>query len=968
MLLSRIHFSTFIFVFLVACMSTGCQEDNENPPTEVEVFECPESGELTDSLAQIFTDYAGELQQIAVGFTNGSAKQEDRIRSEELANSLTGFLHRNKLWEQYGLFEMSKGASWMQQEGYLGVIRRYLQVRDTINCTLPLGNIYATSLRYFYAASLYEAGFYGEAIDEFDAFFEIVNSIEQSKQDLLPTIFAFSRIGGANIAILDGDFDKAEIRFEEIKTFLKTHSEMETSTIQTDVNTFQSLYGSLLQAEAFFYQEQRQFNEAEQKFLESLDWFDKQMEAEPGMMKVEKGRTWSNIGELRMITGNHAGAKEAFLASQAMYDIKNGVLAGPFQVAEVSANLAIAAYQIGDTQLGNKQIAEALTVTNFGDENLSLLHPPVFENLPLDFRVLSVIYKSIACFKVLAGPNGLTSFSKDTLEVIKTYCDLAYSLVDTLGKSANLQLGEVSFLLVDSLSTLTENRLELELALLPEEIIDKSEIFKIMDQSRANWLVKGMMNGYIQTQLLIDPNLAIKISESEEELGFLTRNWLESKYESPDTENYLILKDSVDRALESFKAVMDTVRQKYPDYYSLRYNPTRATVESVQKELLGPQETFLEFFIGRHNIYSYLITPDTSAMFVVEKPEGFNAMVQTVNNIQITNGVVEAERMQEFSQVAPLLYDLLLKAPLDYLLASGEKWYLTVLPHDVLVNLNMGTLLTNPIPSELSNLYSQWPYLVKDERFTLSYELSASLAQTQFGLERKRGKGSVWFGNNAKDLEGFNTDANSLATLYGGDFLIGGENDFKQVAGNYQLIHIGSHGRANLPDLAEPGLLFAELSDTDEDQVLTLSEIYPLKLSADLAVIQSCESGLGISHETEGMLSIGRAFRYVGVPAVITSLWEIPSKETSMITTEMYANMDQGMRPDEALQKAQVAFLESANGTALGMPAYWAGMICQGEMVPGLPTGEKTTWWLWLGLFVVLSAVLWLWIGWKRSR
>ncbi len=282
------------------------------------------------------------------------------------------------------------------------------------------------------------------------------------------------------------------------------------------------------------------------------------------------------------------------------------------------------------------------------------------------------------------------------------------------------------------------------------------------------------------------------------------------------------------------------------------------------------------------------------------------------------------------------LYDLLLCEAREVLVEKGGHWSLTVVPHADLVDLQWGLLLREPVPA--ADLpYHMWPYVETDPNLTISYEVSASQALTQNLASRPRGEGSAWFASDAPNLRPLADQLKDLCNHYGGSYYRGpgkAEKVLKTKGPDYQIIHTMMHGRGKAGRQQGPIIILAEKPDAEEDNRLTLDEIYQLELRADLVVLEACETGVGRAHLSEGMLSIGRAFRYAGVPATVTAMWELPSDPTHEIVVEMYAGLAQGYPLDLALQRSKIKFLRH-HSHADALPWKWAGLAAQGRLPDG---------------------------------
>jgi CHAT domain-containing protein len=160
------------------------------------------------------------------------------------------------------------------------------------------------------------------------------------------------------------------------------------------------------------------------------------------------------------------------------------------------------------------------------------------------------------------------------------------------------------------------------------------------------------------------------------------------------------------------------------------------------------------------------------------------------------------------------------------------------------------------------------------------------------------------------------------------------ETFFKQNAGNFNILHIATHGFFfgdpnvvryeekkqeveygevtfrgaargygvnsfvnNENPLMRSGLVLAGANDVwvktekgeSDDGVLTAQEVTQIDLRKnDLVVLSACETGLGDIKGNEGVYGLQRALKMAGVKYIIMSLWQIPDKETVEFMERFY--------------------------------------------------------------------------------
>jgi CHAT domain-containing protein len=147
----------------------------------------------------------------------------------------------------------------------------------------------------------------------------------------------------------------------------------------------------------------------------------------------------------------------------------------------------------------------------------------------------------------------------------------------------------------------------------------------------------------------------------------------------------------------------------------------------------------------------------------------------------------------------------------------------------------------------------------------------------------------------------------------------------------YRIVHFATHGVINNehPELSGIVLSMVNARGEQENGFLQLHDIYNLKLSADLVVLNACSTGLGKEVKGEGLVGLTRGFMYAGADAVVASLWKVDDRASAEFTKHFYSAMlRDGLAPSAALRAAKEKMWRQKRWRS---PFYWAAFVLQGE-------------------------------------
>ena len=181
-------------------------------------------------------------------------------------------------------------------------------------------------------------------------------------------------------------------------------------------------------------------------------------------------------------------------------------------------------------------------------------------------------------------------------------------------------------------------------------------------------------------------------------------------------------------------------------------------------------------------------------------------------------------------------------------------------------------------------------------------------------------------GKQLSSLPGAKREAEAIASLFNTTALTGDkatETAIKAKLPQAGLIHLATHGLFDGFQGLQSSIALAPSSQ--DNGLLTASEILDIKLNADLVVLSACNTGRG-RITGDGVIGLSRSLISAGVPSVLVSLWSVPDSPTASLMTDFYQNLSKNPDKATALRQAMLTRMKQHPN-----PRDWAAFTLIGE-------------------------------------
>ncbi len=725
---------------------------------------------------------------------------------------------------------------------------------------------------------------------------------------------------------------------------------------------------------------------AEQKYKQALDWYFKSMELTKKRDPAGLGKTYNKIANVYKKLNKDLLAEQYFQLS-----IDNTIQYKGYKhpdLASAYMNYGISLMEKPDYDLAIENYTKALGLYL---ENYGLKHPATsrcFHNISEFYlatghpdsalkyvqEALIAVVEDFQAQDISKNPDPeyslsnlrllsslklkaellIAEFNKeeskpDQLKLAFESLKLAVRIAEDL--RMEYQSEESKLFLAASVKSTYNEIVETALRLY-ELVDDKSYMqaaFKYSEKGKSAILLSAIRDMEAKDFSGIPRSFIQMETEINRQLGFYKEKIYEEKRRSEADANKITLYESYVFDLNHRSdSLLGLLERNYPEYFNLKYQTNVASLQQVQ-DWLKRDQAMLEFVVTDSVLISFLVSQNDIIVKQLKLTasiwDDLTTLRRQLTSANFSSGVKDSYR--SFIKASSGVYTCLLK-PFEEEIADKE---LLIVPDEALVYIPFEILLTGQAEYEELD-YSRLDYLLK--KHVISYFSSATI-MLNTGMKKRTGTGLLAFAPvyTAASMEKHSFDLSRQAyrdELYPLPFTIdevkaiqtitngtvyfneeASELNFKQTAGNFDILHLAMHTIIDDDNPMYSKLAFSKPDrNSQEDGFLNLTEIYNLKLKARLVVLSSCNSGSGKMKSGEGVMSLARGFMYAGCSNIVMTMWKVDDISGSQIMTRFYSYLKKSYSTEEALRMAKLNYLETASSLR-AHPFFWSPYVSMGN-------------------------------------
>jgi CHAT domain-containing protein len=481
-------------------------------------------------------------------------------------------------------------------------------------------------------------------------------------------------------------------------------------------------------------------------------------------------------------------------------------------------------------------------------------------------------------------------------------------------------------------------------------------LLELLQESNAN-IREGISRDLLQQEKSVQQQLDAIEKQRIQELS--SPNPTQTKIAEIDKQRLALL--------QQYQQIQTQVRTASPRYAALT-QPQPLTLPEIQKQILDENTILLQYSLGEDRTYLWVVTSTGLTSYELPKQvdietaaRAFRTAITSKDDKYTPQKVAEASANLGQLILQPAAAQLgnkrLLIVPdgvlhytpfpaLTISQTAGQNTNVPLIVEHEIITLpsasTLGILRQNygdrKPPSQTLAILADPVFSPTDERVKgqLTPATTEQLESNNLGLNRSlRASDRGW---PPERLRFTRQEAQTISSLFPSasssqkiDFDASRTTATDGSLANYQIVHFATHGIANNKNPELSGIVMSMVDDKGNlvNGFLRLTDIFNLKLAANLVVLSACQSGMGQNIKGEGMVGLTRGFMYAGAQRVAVSLWSVDDEGTAVLMQKFYQKLlQQKLAPAAALRAAQIEMMQQEKWQS---PYYWAAFTLQGE-------------------------------------
>jgi len=446
---------------------------------------------------------------------------------------------------------------------------------------------------------------------------------------------------------------------------------------------------------------------------------------------------------------------------------------------------------------------------------------------------------------------------------------------------------------------------------------DKEEVFQYIEQAKSRNLRDLMFRAGSEFHLTPDVHSVPyrKVHELRAELNWYSHTLeIEQLRTNKATPKILRLqKEAREREHELLRLVRE-MPSSVAESAGLAASKSMAPEEI--RATLSPEDMIVEYFQVRDHFVVVLLNRDTLEIV----PVGSSVRVLdslTRLQFQLSKYQLGSEYVSTFGTSLLDATQLHLKDLYEELLVPVAKLLrghrLIIVPHGVLHRL------------PFQALFDGHRYLI--DSFSVSYAPSATIYSLCQNRPSKATGPAIVLGIPDEAAPLILNEAKAVAAAIPESELFLGKNattnELKIKGARSRIIHIATHGHFRQDNPMFSGIRLG-------DSMLSLYDLYQLKLPAELITLSGCATGLNVVAAGDELLGLSRGLIYAGARSALLTLWDVQDRSTLEFMTSFYRHLSNRADKSLAMREATLE-LQKLHPH----PYYWAPFILLGGVTPG---------------------------------